>query len=129
MNVLLVDDNTDYLNFMKEALFLNGYTVFTATDGSQGCDILEKHDVHIDLIISDIKMPTLDGIMLHAFAREMDRYKRTKFIFISGYGDAYADILALDPEIDFFFDKTTPIAELLKFIDNLMFGEFAGKWV
>lgn len=127
MNVLLVDDNVDYLNFMKEALFLNGYTVFTATDGSEGCTLLENHD--IDLIISDIKMPTLDGIMLHAFAREMERYKRTKFIFISGYGDAYADVLNLDPETDFFFDKTTPVAELLKFIDNLMFGEFAGKWV
>ncbi len=129
MNVLLVDDNIDYLNFMKEALFLNGYTVFTATDGSDACKMLEENDFQVDLIISDIKMPTLDGIMLHAFARELDRYKRTKFIFISGYGDAYADILDLDPEVDFFFDKTTPIAELLKFIDNLMFGEFAGKWV
>jgi DNA-binding response OmpR family regulator len=129
MNVLLVDDNIDYLNFMKEALFLNGYTVFTATDGSESCKLLEENDLQVDLIISDIKMPTLDGIMLHAFARELDRYKRTKFIFISGYGDAYADILDLDPEVDYFFDKTTPIAELLKFIDNLMFGEFAGKWV
>ncbi|HXG00334.1 MAG TPA: response regulator [Bacteroidota bacterium] len=128
MNVLVVDDNVDYLNFLKEALFLNGYTVLTATDGSEGCKILETHD-NIDLIISDIKMPTLDGIMLHAFAREMENYKRTKFIFISGYADAYADILNLDPEIDFFFDKTTPIAELLRFIDTLMFGEFAGKWV
>jgi DNA-binding response OmpR family regulator len=122
-----VDDNEDYLNFMKESLFLNGYTVLTAMDGSEACKLLGKPD--IDLIISDIKMPTLDGIMLHSFAREMDRYKKTKFIFISGYGDAYADILNLDPEVDFFFTKTTPVAELLKFIDNLMFGEFAGTWV
>lgn len=127
MNVLLVDDNIDYLNFMKESLFLNGYTVFTATDGSEACKLLGKPD--IDLIISDIKMPTLDGIMLHSFARELERYKKTKFIFISGYGDAYADILNLDPEIDFFFDKTTPVADLLRFIDTLMFGDFAGKWV
>ncbi len=127
MNVLLVDDNIDYLNFMKESLFLNGYTVFTATDGSEACKLLGKPD--IDLIISDIKMPTLDGIMLHSFARELERYKKTKFIFISGYGDAYSDILNLDPDIDFFFDKTTPVADLLRFIDTLMFGDFAGKWV
>jgi CheY-like chemotaxis protein len=127
MNVLLVDDNEDYLNFMKESLFLNGYTVLAATDGSEACTLLGKPD--IDLIISDIKMPTLDGIMLHSFARELERYKRTKFIFISGYGDAYADILDLDPEVDFFFDKTTPVAQLLKFVDNLMFGDYAGKWV
>lgn len=127
MNILLVDDNEDYLNFMKESLFLNGYTVTTATDGSEACQLLDRPD--IDLIISDIKMPTLDGIMLHAYARELDRYKKTKFIFISGYGDAYSDVLCLDSDIDFFFSKTTPVAELLTFIDNLMFGEFAGKWV
>lgn len=127
MNILLVDDNEDYLNFMKESLFLNGYTVFTATDGSEACKLLGKPD--IDLIISDIKMPTLDGIMLHAFARELERYKNTKFIFVSGDGDAYSDIFNLDPEVDFFFNKTTPVAELLKFIDGLMFGDFAGKWV
>jgi DNA-binding response OmpR family regulator len=127
MNILLVDDNLDYLNFMKESLFLNGYTVYTAADGSEACTLLGKPD--IDLIISDIKMPTLDGIMLHSFAREIERYKKTKFIFISGYGDAYSDILDLDPEVDFFFDKTTPVAKLLKFVDSLMFGDFAGKWV
>ncbi|MEK7249130.1 MAG: response regulator [Bacteroidota bacterium] len=127
MNILLVDDNLDYLYFMKESLFLNGYTVFTATDGSEACKLLGQPD--IDLIISDIKMPTLDGIMLHSFARELDRYKKTKFIFVSGYGDAYSDILNLDPENDFFFNKTTPVAELLKFIDGLMFGDFAGTWV
>ena len=126
MNIHLVDDNIDYLNFMKESLFLNGYTVFTASDGNEACKLLGKPD--IDLIISDIKMPTLDGIMLHSFARELDRYKKTKFIFISGYGE-YDDILTLDPEVDFFFSKTTPVAELLKFIDGLMFGEFAGTWV
>ncbi|MEK7671047.1 MAG: response regulator, partial [Bacteroidota bacterium] len=92
----MVDDNLDYLYFMKESLFLNGYTVFTATDGSEACKLLGQPD--IDLIISDIKMPTLDGIMLHSFARELDRYKKTKFIFVSGYGDAYSDILNLDPE-------------------------------
>ena len=127
MNVLLVDDNVDYLNFMRESLFLNGYTVFSATDGSDACTLLGKPDM--DLIIADMQMPTLDGLMLHSFARELERYKKTKFIFISGYGDAYADILDLDPEIDFFFDKTTPVAQLLKFIDNLMFGDYAGKWV
>jgi DNA-binding response OmpR family regulator len=127
MNILLVDDNLDYLNFMKESLFLNGYTVFTATDGAEACTLLGKPD--IDLIISDIKMPTLDGIMLHSFARELERYKSTKFIFVSGYGDAYEDILNLNSEVDFFFSKTTPVAELLKFIDGLMFGEFAGTWV
>ncbi len=128
MNILVVDDNLDYLNFIKESLFLSGYNVFTAEDGSEACKILERPD--IDLIISDIKMPTLDGIMLHSFARDLERYKDTKFVFVSGSGEAYDDILNLDPEIDFFFNKTTtPVAELLKFVDAQLFGDFTGKWV
>lgn len=127
MNILLVDDNEDYLQVIAESLKLGGFNVQTATDGSEACTLLERSE--FDLIMSDIKMPTLDGIMLHAHARELDRYKRTKFVFISSYGDAYAEILDLDPEVDFFLSKTTSINELLKFVNDLLFGEFAGSRV
>jgi CheY-like chemotaxis protein len=126
MDVLLVDDNADYLTLMKEALFASGYTVHTAADGIEGCEVLTTRE--IDLIISDIRMPRFDGIKLHAFAREMERYARTKFVFISGFRDVYSAVLKLDPELDFSFDKTTPIHEIVKFIDKLMFGNFAGQW-
>jgi DNA-binding response OmpR family regulator len=126
MNVLLVDDNIDYLHLMRDALYANGYTVHTASDGLCGCRKLEE--LEIDLVISDIRMPKADGLKLHAFAREMDRYQRTKFIFISGFKDVYATMVRTDPEIDFFLEKTTPIAELVRFVDRLMFGCFADLW-
>ena len=109
---------------MKDILFVNGYSVTTAQDGAEACDILDASD--IDLIISDIKMPKLDGIKLHAFARETDKYKNTKFIFISGYKDVYADLMKLDPTKDFLFDKTTPATEIVKMVNDLMFGRFIG---
>jgi DNA-binding response OmpR family regulator len=127
MDILLVDDNTDYLQLMKEALFMSGYNVHTAEDGIQGCEVLASSD--IDLIISDIRMPRFDGLKLHAFAREVERYKRTKFIFVSGFKDVYGDAVKLDPELDFFFDKTTPFDEIVKFVDKLMFGNYAGEWI
>ena len=123
LTVLLVDDNQDYLRLMKDALFDGGYTVHTAEDGEEGCNLLSKYEV--DLSISDIRMPRLDGFKLHAFAREMDRYKRTMFIFISGFKDVYGDFLHLDPATDFFFEKTTPHEEIVEFIDHLMFGNFS----
>lgn len=125
MNILVVDDNEDFLKFMEESLLQNGYTVITAADGSEACKLLERPD--IDLIISDINMPTLDGIMLHATARELERYKTTKFIFVSSDGGAYEDVLNLDPDVDFFFNKMTSIGELLRFVDNLMVTDFADK--
>jgi len=127
MDILLVDDNTEYLFPMKEALYSHGYTVYAADDGSQATKIMSA--LNVDLIISDIEMPTVDGIQLHQRARTMQQYAKTKFVFISGYRDAYDDKLKLDPERDYFLDKTMAADEIVKFIDRLMFGKFAEVWV
>jgi CheY-like chemotaxis protein len=126
MDILLVDDNEDYLSLLGEILRRNGYTIHTAQDGAEGCEVLAKSD--IDLIISDIRMPRLDGLKLHAFAREIDRYKKTKFIFVSGFKDLYTNAIKLDPKIDFSLDKMTPVHEILRLVDRLIFGESKGVW-
>lgn len=126
MDILLVDDNADYLSLLGEILRRNGYTIHTAQDGAEGCEVLAKSD--IDLIISDIRMPRLDGLKLHAFAREIDRYKKTKFIFVSGFKDLYTNAIKLDPKIDFSLDKMTPVHEILRLVDRLIFGESKEFW-
>ncbi len=40
MNILLVDDNEDYLMLVREALYMSGYNVHTAHDGIEGCEVL-----------------------------------------------------------------------------------------
>lgn len=125
MTILLVDDNEDYLQLLKDSFFESGYMVHTAIDGEEGCQVLAKFD--IDLIISDIRMPRLDGLRLHAFAREIDRYKKTVFVFISGFKEIYKDFLDLDEHLDFFFDKTTPIQEIVSSVDGLTQGSFSGQ--
>ena len=127
MNILLVDDNQDYLLAMKEALYSQGYTVFAADDGEQAHQIMGA--AQFDLIISDIKMPRVDGIRLHQIVREMKKYAQTKFVFISGYRDVYGERLELNPERDFFLDKTMAAGEIVKFIDKLIFGKYAEVWV
>jgi CheY-like chemotaxis protein len=127
MEILVVDDNPEYLKFLKEAFTLSGYDVHTAEDGIEGCEKLSSLD--IDLIISDIRMPRLDGIKLHAFARELNSYKKKKFVFLSGYRELFSSIPGMNPELDFFLEKTTPLDAIVRFVDRLLFGEFAGKWV
>ena len=127
MDILLVDDNVDYLFPMKEALFARGYTVYAADNGVEATKIMSA--ANLDLIISDIKMPKLDGIQLHQRARRMEQYATTKFVFISGYWDAYSDQIQLTPEKDFFLDKTMAAQDIVKFIDRLMFGKYAEVWV
>jgi DNA-binding response OmpR family regulator len=127
MDILLVDDNPQYLLLTRDILYTNGYTVYTAKDGEEGCEVLSTKD--IDLIISDIRMPQFDGLKLHAFAREMDRYRGTKFIFVSGVQDAVRDLVNMNPKLDFFLEKTISLKEFVKFIDALVFGNYEGELV
>jgi CheY-like chemotaxis protein len=126
MDILLVDDNPEYLLLTRDILYTNGYTVHTAKDGEEGCEVLSTTD--IDLIISDIKMPRFDGLKLHAFARELDRYKDTKFVFVSGVEEGIRDVIDMNPNVDFFVKKATPLKEFMRFIDSLVFGETARQF-
>jgi CheY-like chemotaxis protein len=125
MDILLVDDNADYLCLLRDALLSGGYTVHTAEDGIEGCEIL--FSTNIDLIISDIKMPRCNGIKLHEFSRQLERYRQTKFIFISAYKHIYGNALKLEPELDFFLDKVNSIDEIIEFVDKHMLGDYADK--
>ena len=127
MQILLVEDNPEYLDVMRETLCSCGYTVHTAIDGHQGCEVLNTTD--IDLIISDIRMPRFDGLKLHAFARETDRYRSTSFIFLTGLREYYADKIDLHPHLDYVVDKTTPLREILRLIDRIFFGTLQNAWV
>jgi CheY-like chemotaxis protein len=127
MDILLVDDNADYLVPMKEALYEHGYNVYATSDGEQARRLLSS--AQVDLIISDIKMPNVDGIQLHHHAREMAKHQKTSFVFISGYHELYSGKLQLHPDRDFVLDKTLPAQEMLRFIDRIMFGKYAEVWV
>ena len=127
MDILVVDDNADYLQLLSEALYTKGYTVHPAPDGIEACEILTVKD--IDIIVSDIKMPRLDGIKLHQFVRQLERYKRTRYIFITAYKEMYGDMLNLNPEIDFFLEKTVAVPEVVRLINKLAFGDFADVWI
>ena len=58
ITILIVDDNEDLLRFMQAALNSN-YHIVTAYNGNEGIKIIK--DKHIDLVISDIMMPVMDG--------------------------------------------------------------------
>lgn len=60
-NILLVEDNEELLSLMQE-IFSRKYNAFTASNGKQALAFISRHD--IDLIISDIMMPEMDGLEL-----------------------------------------------------------------
>ncbi len=117
MKILLVDDERGYLNVMGEVLRDSGYEVLLAENGKQAREALEFDKA--DLIISDVFMPTLDGVRFHDYVREFTDAPDIPFIFMSGYDDESTRNLVVNPDRDFFFSKTTPIDKVLTLIASL----------
>ena len=77
--VLIVDDSATLRASVQFVLTEAGYRVEEASDGQKGLSVLDKlhtHDVKIDVIITDINMPNMDGI---SFIREI---KKGPFKFV-----------------------------------------------
>lgn len=67
--ILVIDDDKNTRFFIKEALELNHYTIYTASNGIEGLEIFENK--HIDLVIVDIMMPKMDG---YQFTKELREF-------------------------------------------------------
>jgi DNA-binding response OmpR family regulator len=117
MKILLVDDEEGFLLAMGTVLREQGYEVTLAADGKQAREALDG--MKFDLIISDVFMPTLDGVRFHSYVREFTDAKEVPFIFISGYDDQHTRGLAQNSPRDFFLSKTTPVEEVIALVEKL----------
>jgi two-component system cell cycle sensor histidine kinase/response regulator CckA len=83
--ILLVEDEESVRAFSAQALRTTGYEVFEADGGEEALEVLEDLDFNIDLMISDVVMPEMDGPTLLKHLRE--RMPELKVIFVSGYAE------------------------------------------
>jgi len=126
MNILLVDDDPIYLCLLGEILTLYSHSVLKASDGEAASALLKREQV--DLIISDVSMPKMNGVHLHTSVREDRRTRRIPFIWNSAYQEL-RDLLPLsDASLDFKFDKASQLSDLLYLIGHLAAAKLvAGK--
>src|SRR5882672_7312746 len=68
--ILVVDDEPNLRRVLSAQLERDGYDVHTAEDGEQALSILKEH--HIDLVITDLRMPRIDGMELLRRAQKID---------------------------------------------------------
>ena len=83
--VLLVEDEAPVRAFASRALRLRGYTVLEAASAEDALSTLSDPDLHVDLFVTDVVMPGLDGPSWVAHALQ-DR-PHVKVIFMSGYAE------------------------------------------
>lgn len=89
--ILLVDDEPIVRDVFKQALTRHGFDVLLATDGEEGLLTFEEHSDKIDLVVTDIAMPKMDGFEM--VRRMFGRKPYSKIILMTGFNE-----LAFIPE-------------------------------
>jgi len=85
--ILLIEDEVLLRNLLTFALKRAGYSLRVAEDGSQGVELFEQHGGTIALVISNVKLPDMDGPQV--IARLRQRRPHLLFCFITGDAGAY----------------------------------------
>jgi two-component system cell cycle sensor histidine kinase/response regulator CckA len=83
--ILLVEDEEGLRALNARGLASRGYTVLEAGNGVEAIEVLEKSNGHVDLVVSDVVMPEMDGPALLKELRS--RKPDLKIIFVSGYAE------------------------------------------
>jgi two-component system cell cycle sensor histidine kinase/response regulator CckA len=83
--ILLVEDEDAVRSFAARALRMRGYTVLEASGGEAGLEIVRHHPGGIDLLVTDVVMPNMDGPTLVRAARRLRPEMR--IIYMSGYAE------------------------------------------
>jgi two-component system cell cycle sensor histidine kinase/response regulator CckA len=116
--ILLVEDEEAVRAFASRALASRGYTVMEAESGVDALRVYEEVDGKIDLIVSDVIMPEMDGPTMLMELR--NRGLAAKIIFVSGYADdAFAKNLPEGQEFQF-LQKPFTLKQLIETVKGAM---------
>ena len=118
--VLLVEDEDPVRAVNSRALSARGYTVLEAASGIEALRLIEEHADGIDVVVSDVVMPEMDGPTL---LRELRKHRPDlKVIFVSGYAeDAFRKNLP-EGEAFNFLPKPFSLKQLVETVKTTMAG-------
>ena len=109
--IAIIDDEADLVNLFQEALEKNGFKVCSFTDPIQAFSILEKKIQEYGLILSDFRMPNLNGYELCTKLKQLN--PELKVILMSAY-----DIIECDTSKFTIVKKPILIARLLQIVKD-----------
>ncbi len=120
-SILLVEDHSDMRKYIK-SLLVDNYEVTEAFDGQQALDKLT--DFKPDLIVSDVKMPGMDGLTFAKHVKEDEILRFIPFITLTAHANEKDRISALRTGVDDYLVKPFIETELLARVQNLISNAF-----
>jgi len=101
--VLIVDDHAIIVNLTKRVLTDQGYQVITAPDSVQALERYDRERPAIDLLVTDVTMPVMDGVELHR--RLSKKIPALRVLFMSGFSADYLNRPGFSGEGKYFVQK------------------------
>jgi CheY-like chemotaxis protein len=123
INILVVDDEEIMRNLLDKMLSLEGYNILTAVDGQDALEVVAKEKV--DLVVSDMKMPRMDGFELLKNLR--NNYPDIGVVIMTGFGDTYTVKDALLLGADEYLSKPFKRLELLSVVEKAYWRYLSNK--
>jgi two-component system, cell cycle response regulator CpdR len=108
--ILVTEDDDAVRSFVARALTLDGHHILTAEDGAEALDTLHREAGAFDLLLSDIRMPMMDGIELAKEAAP--RFPGLTILLMTGFADQRERAEDLDRIIHDVVQKPFSLAEI-----------------
>lgn len=113
MEILIVDDEIEFVSFLKDRFILKGHEVDTAYDGREGLELIKTN--RYDLVFLDQNMPELTGMELIKYMK--DNNLKAKTVVITGYQESNEYFMKL-AGADEYLTKPVQIKDIDKLIEK-----------
>ena len=115
MRILVVDDDPEIVSFLRKGLIYEGYTVDTASDGTEALAIAREREP--DLVILDVMMPSIDGIEV---SKRLRQASDVPILMLTARGTVADRVAGLDSGADDYLVKPFAFDELLARVRALL---------
>ncbi len=122
--VLLIDDETQWLDLIREALADESYNVITASSGESALRKLQRKKP--DLIVSDVRMPEINGFDLFEKVKSDPKFQKIPYVFMSSIDDFDARKTARELGADDYLEKPFDAEGIKHAVLNLLVRFRAG---
>lgn len=116
--ILVVEDDVSIQTFLAGSFHDNGYNVVKAANGKAAMQLIEAHS--IDLVISDIMMPEMDGLELCCQVKTSIAYSHIPFVLLTARGNSDSELKGIEAGADAYIMKPFKWKHIAAVVKNLI---------